>query len=190
MILGLKDEAIEADLVAGRISCGCGGRLGPFGHARPRPIRQRDASHVRLQPRRGRCGTCKATQVILPACALPRRRDATEVVGTALYLAARGHGHRSVAATLALPPSTVRNWLRRARRHAEQLYAIGVRNAHDFDANLGPMTVRPSPLTNAVEALGVMARAIVRRVGPLGVSPWCLIAVMSGGLVTPRVASG
>jgi hypothetical protein len=26
VILGLKDEAIEAELVAGRISCGCGGR--------------------------------------------------------------------------------------------------------------------------------------------------------------------
>lgn len=190
MILALDEHTVEADLMAGRLSCGCGGRLAPWSHARPRSIRRRAGSHALVRPRRGRCTACLRTHVIVPAHSLPRRRDATEVIGTALHLAATGPGHRTVAEQLALPPSTVRNWLRRARSLADQLYAVGLRTAHAYDPGLGPITPRPTPLADAVEALGLMASAVVRRLGLVDVSAWSLIAILSGGILSRRVRSG
>lgn len=190
MIVALDEEGVEADLAAGRLSCGCGGRLAPWSYARTRLVRQRGGPDVAVRPRRARCRACGRTTVVLPAHALPRRCDATEVIGAALHLAAEGHGHRRVAEALGRPPSTVRNWLRRARHLAEELYAIGVHTAHAYDPELAPVAARPTPIAGAVEALAVMARAVVRRLGLVGVSPWRLIAVLSGGLLARPAPSG
>lgn len=189
MILVLDERTAEADLAAGLVSCGCGGRVAPWGHARLRSVRQRAGVHMVVCPRRGRCKRCGRTHVILPAHSLPRRRDATEVIGTALRLAAIGRGHRAVAEALALPASTVRNWLRRARELADQLYAVGTRTAHAIDATVDTDSPQATPLADAVEALGRMAAVVVRRLGPVGVGPWCLIAVLTGGLLVPRRSS-
>lgn len=186
MIVAL-DEDVESELAAGRLSCRCGGRLAPWSYARTRVVRQRSGAEVAIRPRRGRCVACGRTTVVLPAQALPRRRDATEVIGEALYLAARGHGHRSIAERLARPPSTVRNWLRRARALAEALRCHGLRVAHDCDPMLAPCAAHDTPIANAVESLAVMARAFMRRLGVVGISPWRVIAFKTGGLLVERV---
>jgi hypothetical protein len=62
-----------------------------------------------------RCRSCGATQVVLPADVLVRRRDAVTVVGAAWTAHAAGAGARRTAAQVGLPVETVRGWLRRIR---------------------------------------------------------------------------
>lgn len=181
MILALQGDDIEAELWSGSLSCSCAGRLRPWSHARVRLIRQRDGSEVELRPRRAICVACRRTHVLLPAISLPRRRDAIETVGDALLAAAAGRGHRKIAAELALPASTVRNWLRRAHRGAEWLRQRATRAAYELDPGLPPFPVRSSPLEGALDALGSAAAAAIRRFGWIATSPWSLVAIVSGG---------
>jgi hypothetical protein len=60
-----------------------------------------------------RCTACGATRVLLPGSFLPRRADATEVVGAALLARAQGQGNWRTACDLDRPASTVRRLLRR-----------------------------------------------------------------------------
>jgi hypothetical protein len=116
--------------------------------------------------------------VVLAAWSLPRRRDSVETVGAALVMAADGSGHRTIAARLDRPESTVRNWLRRARAAAERLRRTGVVATHELGSSHGPMKPRATPLAEAVDALGYAARAAVLRLGLVGVSPWRIIAMV------------
>ena len=56
-----------------------------------------------LRPRRGRCGGCLVTHVLLPVTVLLRRAYAAEVIGAALLARAGGHGHRWIGAALQVP---------------------------------------------------------------------------------------
>lgn len=62
-----------------------------------------------------RCPACEQTHVLLPAWAVTRRRDGTEVIGHALLANANGHGHRRIAAELGRPAGTVPRLATRAR---------------------------------------------------------------------------
>jgi hypothetical protein len=170
--------------------CPCGGRLGPWGHARLRTVRQLDGSHISLRPRRLACATCRKTHVVLASQSLPRRRDSVEAIGAALLMAAEGAGRRTIAARLDRPESTVRNWLRAARGRAEWLRETAVRAAYEFDPGHGPMATRASELAEAVDALGCAAAAIVRRLGLVSVGPWRIIAMVSGGLLLASSPDG
>jgi hypothetical protein len=77
---------------------GCRGTLARWGYGRRRHIRGLGAAAIDVRPRRVRCGSCGATQVLLPAALQPRRADATEVTGAALGRKAAGMGHRQIAA--------------------------------------------------------------------------------------------
>ena len=68
-----------------------------------------------------RCTGCGVTHALLPWFVLPWRWDELEWIGRAVELAANGHGHRRIAATLGRSESTVRGWLRRVRRTAAEL---------------------------------------------------------------------
>jgi len=186
MIMAVHADKMEAQLQAGRLSCRCAGRLRPWGHARSRLIRQRDGSHVALRPRRAICTRCEKTHVLLPLWSLPRRRDAVETLGDALLRAVAGHGHRRIARELGLPPSTVRNWLRRARGRAEWLRQRAVRAGREIDICLPFSAPMPTGLAEALDALGLAASAAIRRFGWAGTSPWRVIAALSGGhLLSP-----
>jgi hypothetical protein len=103
-------------LDGGHIPCSCGsGVLRRWGWARPRIVRLGDR-RLRLRPRRGRCGSCGRTHVLLPDLCLARRLDAVDVIGAALDDSYRGRGARRVAVALGVPTSTVRDWLRAFRR--------------------------------------------------------------------------
>ena len=85
VMVGPDAALVEARLRAGEIECpgDCGGRLGPWGWARERQVRD----HGRLEPlrpRRSRCRACLLTHVLLPTLVLLRRMDVVEVIGAAL----------------------------------------------------------------------------------------------------------
>jgi hypothetical protein len=142
VIMVLDVGQAEADLAAGVLTCPrCAGRLRPWSWAPVRRIRQLDGTVVALRPRCTRCAACRSTHLLLPAWCLPRRADATEVVGAALVAHAAGQGHRSIAAALDRPVSTVRRWLRAVRdEHGGWLYRQGVEHA----SRLAPRHWAPS----------------------------------------------
>ena len=179
LIVGTNAASVEADLIGARLACsGCGGVLRPWGHARTR-ILHRLTTTEWLRPRRGICPGCGATHVLLPEDTLLRRRDDVWVIGAALTAKAGGRGHRRIAADLGREPSKVRRWLRCFGLAAEAVRAHFTRWAHALDPMLGPLSPSGSAFADAVEAIGVAARAAVHRLGPR--PPWSLASVLSGG---------
>jgi len=192
VIVVLDEQDARRQLDAGRLACpGCGGRLGPWGHAKARQVRQPGGQRSWLRPRRACCAGCGATHVLLPAACLPRRADSVEAVGAALLAGAAGLGHRPIANSLGVPADTVRGWLRRARQRAPWLRVLATGVAYRADPSLGPIPPRGSVLADAVEALGQAAAALTRQLGVLAASPWQVIAALTGGrLLAPLSPSG
>ena len=121
MLLCADARAASADLASGALACpSCGaGRLRPWGHGRERVIRLRDGVRVRLSPRRGRCGSCAATHILLPSWMAARRADGVGVIAAAAVASAlHGAGTGRIGADLGVPAATVRGWLRRLRVRA------------------------------------------------------------------------
>jgi hypothetical protein len=99
-----------------------------------------------------------------PVTASPRSRN-HQVVGAALVAKAAGRGHRSIAADLHRPASTVRRWLRAVRgEHGRWLYRQGVEHTFRFAPEvLGEMVAHPTELGDALAALAAAALAFRRR---------------------------
>lgn len=179
LIVGVNSELVEADLVAGRLACpGCGDRLRPWGSARERELRRRAGSR-RFRPRRAICAGCGTTHVLLAEHGLARRRDAVADIGAALVAKAAGKGHRLIAASLGVPATTVRGWLRRFGALAEAIRAHFTRWAVALDPMLGAIEPAGSAFADAVEAIGMAAAAAVRRLAPR--PAWSLASVLTGG---------
>ena len=179
LTVGLDAAAVENELCAGLLGCPattCGAVLGPWGWGRERLVR----GAGRLRPRRGRCRGCRRTQVLLPASVLLRRADAVTVIGEALVAKAGGAGHRSIAAGLNRPPSTVRGWLRRIVVVAPQVLAVLAVVAAELGTEFTPPAVTVGPVAAVVELLGALAAAVARELGG-SCSPWRLAAVLTGG---------
>ena len=130
-MLTVSDDpvVVELNLLVGRVACpDCGGRLRPWGWARPRVIREgldTKWSGRSLRPRRSRCTICHGTHVLLEVRLALRRADTAEVIAAAIEAkTAFGHGHRKIAAICGRPVSTVRGWL---RAFATSAVAIGQR---------------------------------------------------------------
>ena len=133
------------------------------------------------RPRRASCTGCAKTHVLLPAAWLSRRGDAVSVIGAALLAKAAGQGHRSIAAALGRPPSTVRGWLRRFGARAEDVRVLFTRLLHSLDPQAGPLVPRGSVFADALEALGRAGAAGVRRLAPR--PPWEFASWASAGLL-------
>jgi hypothetical protein len=98
------------------------GRLRAWGYGRERIIRALGGERRRLRPRRGRCRSCGATHILLPAWSAPRRADAVGVIARAAAASVlHGTGTARLGAELGVPAATVRGWLRRLRERAGQL---------------------------------------------------------------------
>jgi hypothetical protein len=180
-------ERVEADLVAGGLACPvCGGVLRRWGFARRRRVRS-EAVAVELRPRRCRCRECARTQVLLPDVLLFRRVDSVGVIGRALSAAAAGVGHRVAAAVVGRPASTVRGWLRRFRSGAVRVAAHFTAWAYRLDPNLAPIVPSGSALGDALEAVGVAARAASLRLGPR--PGWSWASVLTAGLLISNTSS-
>lgn len=111
--------------------------------------------------------------------ALLRRCDVVESIGRALEAKAAGAGHRSVAAGLGAPETTVRGWLRRFAGRAPVIREHFTRVAHRLGAELGAVQPRASPFADAVEAIGVAALAAAERYGPT--PAWRFVSGATGG---------
>jgi hypothetical protein len=72
----------------------------------------------RIWVRRGRCSSCRVTQVLLPSFCLVGRSFGVEVIGSAVETAAAGRGTGWVARAAGVAQSTVRGWCRRHRERA------------------------------------------------------------------------
>lgn len=179
LIVESDPEEVEADLVAGSVSCpGCEGALRRWGFARWRTLRGHDGP-VAVRPRRARCPSCRLTHVLLPDALLVRRVDTAAVIGAALSFAAGGAGHRRVAERVGRPSSTVRDWLRRFRAVAVRVAAHFAVWANHFDPMLGPILPAGSTVADAIEAVGVAARAATLRLGSR--PAWSLASVLTAG---------
>jgi hypothetical protein len=178
---------VDAGLAASTIRCpSCSaGWLRPWGYARLRVVRGLRGARLRVRPRRGRCSSCAATQVLLPADLVPRHADTVQVVTSALLAAHAGAGHRTIAAELSVPANTVRTWLRRVTARAGWLYQEAVRWAHQCDPLLPPIQPTGSSLGDALSAIGHAVVAIRRRLGGAA-TPWQLIGRITGGQLLTR----
>ena len=181
MIMVQDEAAAELSLRSGSLCCpACSGRLRPWGYARVRSLRLSGAGTRSWRPRRAWCTDCGATQVLLPTNCLPRRHDEVTTIGFALQAHAVGHGHRRIASSLGVPEDTVRGWLRAARARAEELRCVAIRFLPQLDPSMGPIVPQSSALADAVEALGLAAAAVVRRLG-YTTGPWQIIAAFTRG---------
>jgi hypothetical protein len=178
VMVGIDPVEVERRLRVGDLSCGCGGRLRPWGHARPRSVRGVGP----LRPRRARCGSCRVTHVLLVVSCLLRRADSAEVIGAAATAKVAGTGHRRIAARLGRPASTVRGWLRALMRNVERVRAVFTALLVELDPLIGPLPVLGSGFADAVAVIGAAAAAARRRLGVVGaVSAWQLASAVTGG---------
>lgn len=179
IIVGNEPVEVDSGLFGGEIGCpDCEGVLRPWGTARRRVLRCA-GGYVWRRPRRGRCGGCGRTHVLLSEDSLVRRRDETVVIGAALVMRAAGGGHRRAADVLGLPAATVRGWFRRFVSQAEAIRVWFTVLAHGLDPLLGPIVPTGSRVGDAVEAIAVAARAGSLR---LGLSlPWWFASRASRG---------
>ena len=178
-IVGTDSAEVERALAAGELDCpACEGRLRPWGSARQRVVRGAGGEQ-RRRPRRTRCDECRVTHVLIWEDTLLRRRDEVTVIGAALAAKAAGHGHRWSAAVSGVPVSTVRGWLRRFAASVVEIRGWFTVLAHDLDRLLGPVQPQWSVFADAVEAVGVAARAAVLRLGVR--APWSFASAATGG---------
>jgi orotate phosphoribosyltransferase-like protein len=100
---------------------------------------------------------------VLPSEVVPRRRDDAELIGHALLRAASGARAGEIALELARSRETVRNWISRFTDNALVAELIGALSLFNFDAHADPMRLvwRATPLTRAVESLGLGVAAVV-----------------------------
>lgn len=189
MLLTHDPAATSARLDAGGLACpdhGCGGQLGPWGHARPRVLRVEAGRTETHTPRRGRCRACRRTHVLVSTRSYPRRPDRAETVGVALLAAASGLGHRRVAEHVGLPATTVRGWLRRARANSDAVRADATVATYRLD----PMAHRLNPtgttLGDMLDAVGRAVSAWVLRFGPVP-APWQVAVALTGAAILASV---
>jgi hypothetical protein len=188
LTVGKDAREVDRKLKAGELACpGCGGRLAPWSHARPRIVFGAGSLRWRLRPRRARCAGCGVTHVLLPVSVLARRRDEAGVIGAALELAAGGVSCPAIARSLGRPVGLVRGWVRRLGGRAGQVRAVFTVLVVALDPDPPPIGPAICPLADAVTAIMRAAVAFARRFG-VTVSPWELAAaVTSGSLLGPVI---
>ena len=175
-------EAARCALARRKLRCpDCGQALRPWGRARQRTVRELGGELLTVRPDRARCTGCRVTHVVLDAGLLPRRAYSAALVGQALVTAARGRGHRLIAGQLAVPHSTVRGWIRRARASAGHLRAAGVRAVVTLNPDALPARAHPDQLASALDALGAAAMALGDRFAVPHASPWARVNVLTQG---------
>lgn len=141
-----------------------------------------------VRPRRSSCSQCRCTHVLLPASTLVRRADTVAVIGRALLAKVAGAGHRSIAALLDRPVSTVRGWLRRFGVRAESLRTLFTVLLHALDASAPAAGVTGSEFADALQVLGLAAAGAARLFGPR--PAWQFASAASGGLLLgPHLAA-
>ena len=187
-----SDWSVEARLRSGRLACWCGGRLRPWGKARPRLV-VTFAGPAVVQPRRGICAGCGRTHVLLPSWLLSRRKYAAPVVFAALALRAAGLKVAAVAARLRLPSpggawwsvpaSTASSWLARFAGRAGRLRQAFLAVLPLADPQARPVRPAGSPSGNALAVLEAVTAGLRARFGLDGLAGHEVAAHLTGGLL-------
>lgn len=171
LIVSPDADEVERQLRAGKLACpSCSGELRPHGRtARP------------AHRRRSRCRGCRASHVLGPDTHLVRRRDPAGLILAALADKAAGLGHRKIADRCALSelPTRVRGWIRSFSANAERIRAQMTAWAARLDSSLRAVEPGTSPLGDALEAVGLAARAASLRLTRRAPSVWA--SRLSGG---------
>ena len=161
----------------------CGGPTGPWSGYQ-RHLRA-DALLVVFVPR-VRCLDCGRTDALLPWFVAPYRYDTVDVIGAALELHVGGAGVRRIATALARPETTVRDWVRRFGRNANELGRTLLAAA--VAAGWSGFDLPVAPMARVTAAVAALASAWHRRRSP--VAPWRVAALVSGGgLLAPNTGS-
>lgn len=135
---------------------------------------------------RVRCRDCGRTDALLPWFVAPYRYDSVDVIGAALDLHVGGIGMRRIAAALARPETTVRDWIRRFGRNAGPLARTLLGAA--VAAGWSGFELPTAPGPRAAAAVDALASAWSRRRG--AVVPWRVAALITGGtLLASNTAS-
>jgi hypothetical protein len=186
------------DMTAARIALarrmlgcpGCEQPLRPWGHARERTVRDTGGALLTVRPDRALCTGCGATHVVLDAGLLPRRAYTAGLIGLALAASARGHGHRPIAAGLAVPS---------ARYAAGSAVPAGPRCSCASPASApswhrAMMSCCPGARTDelgaALEHLAAAALVLGRRRGLEHTSWWARINVLTRGRLLTMAPAG
>jgi hypothetical protein len=85
-----------------------------------------------------------------------------------------------VASAAGVPTSTARGWCRRFAARAEEIRALFTRLAFALDEGLVEIAAQMTVAGDAVEAIGVAARAADVRFGE-ELSPWRFVSKATGG---------
>ncbi|MGH9118369.1 MAG: hypothetical protein ACRD0A_11010 [Acidimicrobiales bacterium] len=135
---------------------------------------------LKLWVRRARCGSCRASHVLLPSFCLVGRLDEVEAIGEVVaVVVGDGGGVRPVAAGVEVPHTTARDWVRRFRRRAEVVaagFAALVVELSGWAPRLAAETAR-----GALAAIWLAFSAAGARAGPLLPGLWGFAALVSGG---------
>ena len=112
----------------------------------------------------GRCGSCRATHVLLPSWSVTRRADAAGVIASAAVASAlHGTGAARIGAQLGVPAATVRGWLRRLRSRAGAMRQDAMTIFGRITGGRDAPYPEPSgsPLGDALAAVAACAHAAV-----------------------------
>jgi transposase-like protein len=171
------------EIAAPAVRCpSCGGPTGPWSGYR-RHLRA-DVLLVVFVPR-VRCRDCGRTDALLPWFLVPYRYDTVDVIGAALELHVAGLGVRRIAAAIARPETTVRDWVRRFGRSAGELGRVLLAAA--VRAGWSGFALPTDAGSRAMAAVAALASAWTRRRSR--VSPWRIAALVTGGsLLAPTRA--
>lgn len=187
LIVENDPEAVEVDLVAGRLTCpGCRvGVLAPWGCARHRVLRDGQAFH----PRRGICSKgCGKTHVLLADVCLVRRRDSVAAIGAALRaVVVERQAVEDVSVLHCVPLETLRGWVRRLRRMAAAIRAHFTRWLVALAPGRPPLEAAASASGGALDAIGAAARAasVALAIRP----PWSWASRLSAGALLSNTSS-
>ena len=191
MIEVFDTAAARIALARRMLGCpGCDQPLRPWGHARERTVRDLDGVLLTACPDRALCTGCGATHVVLDAGLLPRRAYTAGLIGQALVASALGHGHRPVAAGLAVPGRHGARLDPRGPRFAVQLRVTGIRAvlASGHDELLS--WARTGELGAALEHLAAAALVLGRRHGLEHTSWRARINVLTRGRLLTMAPAG
>jgi transposase-like protein len=176
-------EAVERQIEDGEFKCPRdGASLRKWGYTRSREVRGLVGA---VRPRRLRCPDCGSTRVLLPNVLLLRRWYSAAVIGEVFRLSAQGLGFRRIGRRLGIPQSTVRRWLREARRNLAAVVAVATAAIGEWDPGAPAAAMRPPGVAGMlVDVCGRLSMAARVRYSDGGkVAPWSLLSQATGGLL-------
>ncbi len=169
------DVSVERRLRRGLVRCVCSGVLRPWGRARMRKITTL-LGVAEVTPRRGRCRSCRATHVLLPATLFARRAFAGALMWACVLARAGGSKIAAIVARLGLRASTVASWLRRVIGRAGWWRQVLIGELGRLDGRVRQFVPAGSALGDAIAVLDAVLTALRGRDARMAMVTPCELA--------------